>query len=137
VDFSPWADAAVEEARRLAIQSAAAIELVYVWPTSPPSVDGDPPALSLDTILHTDVGRRMKEYLEEVEGDGITALGRVEAGVPEAVITDLAAREHFDLIVMGAHGQNAAVHARGGVCDHVAHHACCRVVTVERPTFHV
>src|SRR5688572_23709345 len=105
VDFSPWADAAVEEARRLAIASAATIELVYVAPPPDPAIAaGEPPTpLSLETIFRTDVGRRMREYLEDLECDGTTALGRIERGVPAAVITELAATEHFDLIVMGAH----------------------------------
>jgi nucleotide-binding universal stress UspA family protein len=53
---------------------------------------------------------------------------------PAKAITETAAREKFDLIVMGTHGRSGLAHlALGSVAERVVRHAPCPVLTVPRP----
>ena len=53
---------------------------------------------------------------------------------PAKAITETAAREKFDLIVMGTHGRSGLAHlVLGSVAERVVRHAPCPVLTVPRP----
>ena len=53
---------------------------------------------------------------------------------PAKAIIETAAREKFDLIVMGTHGRSGLAHlALGSVAERVVRHSPCPVLTVPRP----
>jgi nucleotide-binding universal stress UspA family protein len=59
---------------------------------------------------------------------------RVLAGEPAQTITNLAANERFDMIVVGTHGRTGFGHlALGSVAERVVRHAHCPVLTVRVP----
>ncbi len=52
-------------------------------------------------------------------------------GEPWRVITEMAERDVFDIIVMGTHGRSGFAHlALGSVAERVVRHAPCPVLTV-------
>ena len=67
------------------------------------------------------------------ERPALNVKSRVEFGVPEDVICDLAGTMGADLVVVGARGHNAAQRLfLGSVSDRVVHHAPCPVTVVRR-----
>ncbi len=58
----------------------------------------------------------------------------VVEGEASRVITDMAARGGFDMIVMGTHGRSGLAHlALGSVAERVVRHSPCPVLTIPRP----
>ncbi len=78
----------------------------------------------------------MADMTTEALRDGIPPAVRVRREIVEAEQTtsafDAYVREHgFDLVVLGRHGLDRAVHPRiGGVSDHQVRHGACPVLVV-------
>ena len=65
---------------------------------------------------------------------GVAAKGVVEDGDPRLALTDVARREHADLVVVGSHGRTGIPKlVLGSVASHVTTHAPCSVLVVREP----
>lgn len=69
-----------------------------------------------------------------VDALGIEAAVRVEQGDPGETICEVAARERFELVLVGSHGAGFLKRALlGSVSRHVLQHAPCPVLVVRGP----
>jgi nucleotide-binding universal stress UspA family protein len=136
LDFSPYADQALDYAIALAQQLHAHMTLLHV--IQPLATGG------------TDLGVVLPyTYIQELE-EGIlsaldTALDKVTAaglkgerlmvhGVPFHEIVDAAQRRQADLIIMGTHGRTGLTHIfLGSVAEKVVRLAPCPVLVVRQP----
>ncbi|MGD8859872.1 MAG: universal stress protein [Myxococcales bacterium] len=132
VDFSPFADAALDEAMSLAKGMGSTLCLLHAYQN---------PAYVLPMSGYVgptaDMIGRIRKQLEEelaglakkVEEQGITVETRCVEGIPYKVITDLAQEWDADLIVMGTHGRTGLSHAlTGSVAERVVRTAECPVL---------
>lgn len=79
--------------------------------------------------LHREARSSMDELIASVQGR--TVFGMVQAGDARALITELAAADHYSLIVMGKQGRSwLSEHILGSVTRLVLERAACDVVVV-------
>lgn len=75
-----------------------------------------------------------KRRLQEVRPDGVDGIRvrhEVRRGDPAGAITQVAAQEHCDLIVMTTHGRTGLARLlMGSVAEHVLRHATCPVLSL-------
>jgi nucleotide-binding universal stress UspA family protein len=77
------------------------------------------------------VARRVSQALEQEGVPRVPYTFHQENGDPAATIVDVAAREDFDLIVLGCRGLGQALrHRLGSVSDWVTDHAHCPVLVI-------
>jgi nucleotide-binding universal stress UspA family protein len=117
-DFSDGALAALHAAASLAERLGASIEALHVV---------------TDSTAEAEARTRMGEFLGSLEAThgSVRARGRVEQGTPAPRILATAARDDFDLIVMGTLGWRGLARARlGSVAEQVVMRAPCPVLTV-------
>ncbi len=117
-------DASVRGARfglALAGEQGAAVTLAYVVP--PMIVPGDAPWAPV-TEIHAEEQRRGQRVLDEI----LSALGRpaadtvVRIGPPAETLADTAAKDGFDLIVVGSSGKGAVKRLLvGSTADRLVH----------------
>jgi nucleotide-binding universal stress UspA family protein len=138
-DFSPEASAAIEPARTLAERFGARLELIHVYEVFPVGPDWtlqnpDGVRMPLPAFLRDAASRSMEKLLSELRARGMTVQGRVDEGAPWHVITELAARDHYDLIVVATHGRHGVQRALiGSVAEKIVRHAPCPVFVVHSP----
>jgi nucleotide-binding universal stress UspA family protein len=135
-DFSKESEAALDTAIGLALEGGASIRLVHV-------VDEPVTAAAWSEGYGLDVAGLCERLLEQAE----RSLTQIQAshkevplstmaviGHPARAIVEMAAEEHFDLIVVGSHGRHAISRLLlGSVADRVVRHAPCTVLTVKAP----
>jgi universal stress protein A len=136
LDFSPASDRALAYAVALSTEFGAPLYLLHViedrlitgpWPSE--VYLGELPKLREDLVK--DAERRMRQCLESLAADGITATGEVLIGGPSHVIIEQAAEVNADLLVMGTHGRTGITHLLiGSVAERVIRHAPCPVFVV-------
>jgi nucleotide-binding universal stress UspA family protein len=135
-DFSPEANTAIEPARALAERFGAHLELIHVYEVlaiGPDWALQNPNGkyMTLPEFLRDAASRSMDELLGELRARGMTVHGRVDEGSPWRVITELAARDHYDLIVVSTHGRRGIQRALiGSVAEKIVRHAPCPVFVV-------
>ena len=73
----------------------------------------------------------MLQYADNRDFEGLRHESLVEKGYPPAIITDLIALEHVDLVVLGTHGRKGFSKLfRGSVAEQIFRKATCPVLTV-------
>ena len=135
VDFSPASLAAVAWAADVAESGGAAVDLIHVWQTktyASGEVFVQLPSQRDEALAEFSLsrdGRQMEHLLEQLRKRGVRGVGRLESGNPVDVIVGLAHKEHYDLIVMGAHGRGLRG-LLGNIAEGVSRRAPCPVVTL-------
>lgn len=143
-DFSVHSDRALHYATTLAGRFNATVEVLHVvedpfvagaW--TPAAAAPNIPEL-LDDLVAAARGR-LQDLQATAREEGVrfttTVLTTVLSGRPADSITEYAAAEHFDLIVMGTHGRSGVSHALlGSVAERVVRAASCPVLTVRDTT---
>ena len=137
IDFSPYAEQALDYAIALAQRLQARVTLLHViepplvagadmgaWP-SPAFVD------ELEVVITSD----MESYLARVTSAGLAGEMTVVHGVPFQEILDTAKARQVDLIIMGTHGRTGLSHVlSGSVTEKVVRLAPCPVLIARQPT---
>ena len=135
-DFSPASTPAVEEAMRLAASAGAELILVHAYePPAPAAFEGyvAPPSVydQWEEALRTSTESNLEQLLAKVREKGIKARSRVLRGIPYTAITEAAAEERADLVVVGTHGRSGLSRfVLGSVAARVVAGASCPVLTI-------
>jgi nucleotide-binding universal stress UspA family protein len=140
VDFSEYANQALEYAIGLASKLGARVTLLHVM-QSPPwggaEMDATLPYAYTQYIqvLEAESANGMQAYLERVTAAGLEGEVAVVHGVPFHEIIETAKTRQVDLIVMGTHGRTGLQHVLlGSVAEKVVRLAPCPVLVVRQPT---
>jgi nucleotide-binding universal stress UspA family protein len=137
IDFSPYAEQALDYAIALAQKLQARITLLHViQPQLIAGADmGAWPSPSFIEELETAVMRDMEGYRARVTDAGLEGEIVVVHGVPFQEILDTAKARQVDLIIMGTHGRTGLPHILlGSVAERVARMAPCPVLVARQPT---
>jgi nucleotide-binding universal stress UspA family protein len=130
-DLTPGADAAVDEAGRIALALGAPIELVYVWQ---PPLDLAPIGTIGEHFHPDEVMRACGERAHSLARLGVSrASHRIEPGEPAERLIALSASGRYRLLALGTHGRTGIRRlALGSVAERVVRGARCPVLTVRR-----
>jgi nucleotide-binding universal stress UspA family protein len=132
LDFSPFADRALEYAIALAQPLQARLTLLHVLHLTPWEMGEVSAAPSLEAYLQgreADAQHQMHVAQERVQHAGLPCDSIVVQGVPYQTIVDLAGNRAVDLIVMGTHGRTGLLHVLlGSVAERVVRLAPCPVL---------
>ncbi len=135
IDFSEFAQEALEYATLLAKQVNARVRLVHAMTAAAYPLDFAMFGVSEEKALRKKVHEHLDELVSVVKADGIVAEGVCEPGAPAEVILKHA-KEGAGAIVMGTHGRRGLSHlALGSVAEDVVRHAACPVFTVKSPRY--
>jgi len=137
VDFSEYANQAVEYAIGLASKLGARLTLLHVIQSLP--LAGIDMGVTLPYAyiqdLEAEITNSMQAYLERVTAAGLEGEIAVVHGVPFQEILETAKTQQVDLIVMGTHGRTGLQHVLlGSVAEKVVRLAPCPVLVVRQPT---
>jgi nucleotide-binding universal stress UspA family protein len=137
VDFSAYANQAVEYAIGLASKLGARVTLLHV--IQPLPLGGVDMGVTLPYAyiqeMEAEIARSMQAYLEQVTASGLEGEIVVVHGVPFQEIIETAKMQQVDLIVMGTHGRTGLQHVLlGSVAEKVVRLAPCPVLVVPRHT---
>jgi nucleotide-binding universal stress UspA family protein len=137
IDFSPYADEALDYAMTLASVLQARLTLLHVMAPLPlvgMEINGTALATYLDE-LEAESTQTMEAYRARVTHAGLPCDVAVVLGTPYQVIIDTACARQVDLIVMGTHGRTGLRHLfLGSVAERVVQLAPCAVLVVRVPT---
>lgn len=133
LDFSTYADQALDYAIRLARPLNARLTLLHV--IQPVPMAGVDMGVALPETylqeLEEEVQRSMEAALARVTAAGLTGERVVLYGVPFQEIVDTAKARQVALIVMGTHGRTGLLHVLlGSVAEKVIRLAPCSVLVV-------
>ena len=135
IDFSAYADHALDYAIRLASTLDAQLTLLHVMqPLLMAGVDMGValPATYLQEV-EAEVQSSMEEALARVTAAGLSGEQVVLYGVPFQEIVDIAKARQVDLIVMGTHGRTGLMYVLlGSVAEKVVRIAPCSVLVVRQ-----
>jgi nucleotide-binding universal stress UspA family protein len=137
VDFSEYANQALEYAISLARKLDAHITLLHV--IQPLPLGGVDMGMTLPyTYIHdleVEIMNAMEAYLEQITAAGLTGEIAVVHGVPFQEIIETARGQQVDLIVMGTHGRTGLQHVLlGSVAEKVVRLAPCPVLVIRQPS---
>jgi len=137
VDFSEYANQALEYAIGLASKLGARLTLLHV--IQPLPLAGVDMGVTLPYTyiqdLEAEITNSMQAYLERVTAAGLEGEIAVVHGVPFQEILETAKTQQVDLIVMGTHGRTGLQHVLlGSVAEKVVRLAPCPVLVVRQPT---
>ena len=133
-DFSEPAEAAEARAIELARSLGADVLFAHVAVEAP--LYGEGPFTMRDVGAVFETQRRWAEQtlatrVERAAARGVAARAVVKVGLPADEVTELAADEKADMIVMGTHGRSGFSRLLlGSVAERVARMAPCPVLTV-------
>ncbi|MBW1988619.1 MAG: universal stress protein [Deltaproteobacteria bacterium] len=134
-DFSPAAQAAVDEAGDLAKSFSAELVLVHVvapLPAGPSYGSLNVPEFLME--LHKEADKRLTELAKKLTGAGIKSRHRVLDGVPYEKIVETAKKEKADMVVISTHGRTGVRRmVFGSVAEKVLKLAPCPVLVVPAP----
>ena len=137
IDFSEYADQALDYAIELAQKLQARLTFLHVIHLTPMAM-GEIGASGLVPYLEaieTDAQQRMQAILNRVHQEGLEGDTSVVQGVPFQSIVDMAGNKEADLIVMGTHGRTGLTHAlMGSVAERVVRLAPCPVLVTRGTT---
>jgi nucleotide-binding universal stress UspA family protein len=140
IDCSDGSKEALEYALFFAKQFGAKVHVLHAWHVSMhvrPDLTvwveaaGQQPIIQVvETEARTETARFLSSFDPAVRAGIEVHLVHAE---PSKAILETAARDKFDLIVMGTHGHTGLVHmAMGSVAERVVRHSPCPVLTVRR-----
>jgi nucleotide-binding universal stress UspA family protein len=137
LDFSEYANQALEYAIHLASKLEARLTLLHVIQALP--LGGVDMGLTLPFTLLQDLEAKitssMQAYLERVTAAGLEGEIIIVKGVPFQEILETAKTQQVDLIVMGTQGRTGYQHLLlGSVAEKVVRLAPCPVLVVRQPT---
>lgn len=136
IDFSPYADQALDYAMTLARVLQARLTLLHVIAPLPlvgTEMNGTALGTYLDE-LEAESTQAMAAYRDRVTHAGLPCDVAVVLGTPYQVIIDTARTRQVDLIVMGTHGRTGLRHLfLGSVAERVVQLAPCAVLVVRLP----
>ncbi len=136
IDFSEFAQEALEYAALLAKQLNARVRLVHAMTAAAYPLDFALFNVREEKALQEKVHERLEELVSAVKADGVVAESVCEVGAPGEVILKHAKEEGAGAIVMGTHGRRGLSHlALGSVAEYVVRHAACPVFTVKSPRY--
>jgi nucleotide-binding universal stress UspA family protein len=135
-DFSPLSRVAVDAALSLfKYTPATSLTLLHVVePIVSPGITD--PGMMVDFTLEARVeaAETELEHLRDVYGPQMRLEARLLTGSPARTLCDLAADEHFDLIVLSSHGHTGLNRILiGSVAEQVVQEAHCPVLVVKLP----
>ena len=137
IDFSPYADQALEYAIELAQKFQARLTLLHVVDLSPMAV-GTMFAYSFEGYLQameTEAKQHMQILLNRVHQKGLLVETVIIHDVPFQAVIDTAQDKGVDLIVMGTHGRTGLTHVLiGSVAEKVVRLAPCPVLVTRGTT---
>ena len=137
IDFSPYADQALEYAIELAQKLHARITLLHVIHLMP-WMTGDSVTLAPGIFLEeieTEAEQLMQMSLGRLHHTGLSGETMIVYGVPFQSIIDTAKDKSADLIVMGTHGRTGLPHTLiGSVAERVVRMAPCPVLVTRGTT---
>jgi nucleotide-binding universal stress UspA family protein len=137
IDFSAYADQALDYAIALAQKLSARLTLVHVIHIIPLGIaeGGAPlPQTYLET-LEADVQQSLEAYCKRVADAGLECAVLALHGVPFQAILDVARDERVDMIIMGTHGRTGFKHVLlGSVAEKVVRLAPCPVLITRGPS---
>jgi universal stress protein A len=130
-DFSTNSAVAVRPAIEIARKFGGRILLVHALEGASP----EPEIVAVDlTALAAMTREQLQEFGAREIGDQVPWTAEVVFGPPYLAVTDAAARNHGDLIVVATHGRTGLLHLLlGSVAERVARTAACPVLTVRVP----
>ena len=136
IDFSPYAEQALDYAIALAQKLQARVTLLHV--IQPPLVAGADmgvwPSSTFLQDLEAAITGDLEGYLARVTAAGLTGEMVVIHGVPFQQILDTAQARQVDLIILGTHGRTGLAHVLlGSVAEKVARLAPCPVLIARQP----
>ena len=136
IDFSPYAEQALDYAMALAQKLQARVTLLHV--IQPPVVvnveGGLWPSSTFLADLEATIRGDLEGYLARVTAAGLTGEMVVIHGVPFQQILDTAKARQVDLIILGTHGRTGLAHVLlGSVAEKVARLAPCPVLIARQP----
>jgi nucleotide-binding universal stress UspA family protein len=83
--------------------------------------------------LQEEARQQIRPIEEELQSVGFEVMTRIESGVPQTKILELAESEDVSAIVLGSHGRsNLSSALLGSVSDHVIRHAKQPVLVIKR-----
>jgi universal stress protein A len=136
IDFSPYAEQALDYAMALAQKLQARVTLLHV--IQPPLVAGADmsvwPSSTFLQDLEATIRGDLEGYLARLTAAGLTGEMVVIHGVPFQQILDTAKARQVDLIILGTHGRTGLAHVLlGSVAEKVARLAPCPVLIARQP----
>jgi len=137
VDFSEYANQALDYAIGLASKLGARLTLLHVIQSLP--LGGFDMGVTLPYTyiqdLEAEIANSMQAYLQRVTAAGLEGETAVVHGVPFQEIIETAKTQQIDLIVMGTHGRTGLLHVLlGSVAATVVRLAPCPVLVVRQLT---
>lgn len=136
MDFSPYAEQALDYAITLAQPLQARVTLVHVLQMpAVVNIDGNMwPSSTFIDDLEAAVRRDLEAYLTRVTAAGLTGEYVIVQGIPFQEILATARARQVDLIVMGTHGRTGLAHVLlGSVAEKVVRLAPCPVLVARQP----
>ncbi len=137
-DFSPAADAALEEAIRLAAESKAELLIANVCDEIGGIEMGFAPETSHEQwkrAARESARRKLEPLAERGRTRGVAVRTLVLGGSPDQALIEASKREAADLIVMGTRGLRGAERFfLGSVASRILPSARCPVMTVRAPS---
>jgi len=130
-DFSPSSEAAFPYALSLAHWYDSKVLVAHAVPIEPVAgMTPVPPPVDLD-LEWQEAKQGMQKYADTRDFEGLRHECLVEKGYPPAIITDLIAQEHIDLVVLGTHGRKGLSKLfMGSVAEQIFRKATCPVLTI-------
>lgn len=137
IDFSEYANQALDYALTLAGKLGARVTLLYV--IQPLQLGGVDMSVTLHTTyfqdLEAEIRRDMASLLERVTTAGLDGDIVIVHGVPFHEIIEVAKTQQVNLIVMGTHGRTGFQYVLlGSVAEKVIRLAPCPVLVARQPT---
>jgi nucleotide-binding universal stress UspA family protein len=131
VDFSPYAERALDYAIALASKLPAQVLLLHVIQAIP--LGGTETGTALPPAylqqIESEVNQSIAQYLQRVTATGLVGETVIAHGVPFEEIAQLARARDVALIVMGTHGRTGLAHLfLGSVAEKVVRLASCPVL---------
>jgi nucleotide-binding universal stress UspA family protein len=136
LDFSPYAEQALEYAIALAQKLQAEITLLHVIQSLPMGGADMGVVLPYTYVqdLEAEITSSLDTALKKVTAAGLKGDTLMVHGVPFHEIIDAAQHRQADLIIMGTHGRTGLTHILlGSVAEKVVRLAPCPVLVVRQP----
>ena len=136
VDFSEDSERAVALALRVADEERSSLLLLHVVEKQVYASDLSLtlPAEPVEDRVAERAGHALEDFCKRLVPDGYRWTSRVVIGRPAAMISDTAAAEKSELIVIGTMGLTGVRHLLlGSTAERVVRTAPCPVLTVRRP----
>ena len=133
-DFTPASEPALDEAIEMAKGDGTELLIAHAYqlPNMPGTESGGA-AVYEEWVkeLRDSVEERLKPLVERARGEGIHAEALILTGTPSEAITEAAAEQAADLVIMGTHGRKGVSKLfLGSVASRVISSAPCPVLTV-------